>query len=148
MPFPISQSLLLQKRERKKPPSNSAGNHGFRNLPGSDTCNTPPTCWSLPALWLWSNHLFLLLNLLHIFLTKTCLILILILMKMFFWGHAGGVLDMFAADSVGVHSWNHICDLCVSGIELETLLLISFFLSCHHGLFLFNVRWETLFVCF
>jgi hypothetical protein len=37
---------------------------------------------------------------------------------------------MFAADTVGVHSWNHICDLCVSGIRVRNFALsFVFFLS-------------------
>lgn len=62
LPFPLSQSSLLQERERERKKKKhlhqiQQENHGFRNLPGSDTCNTHPTCGSLPALWLCSNYL-------------------------------------------------------------------------------------------
>lgn len=36
---------------------------------------------------------------------------------------AGGVLDMFVSDDIGIYTWDHICNLCASWIVEGGLFL-------------------------
>lgn len=101
-----------------KPPNQvlQAGIHGLRNFPGSAFGNPPTTCWGLPALWLWSNSSDTNFKFSYPksspFLNPAFFLLRFLNIRK----NAGGVLDRFAADHIGIHTGNHICHLRASRI--------------------------------